>query len=235
MKADNIDIKYRQFDIHADAYLVYGKTKKKNSLKQYVVGWQPRHAENHLLDPHYFLDDDSAIEFYLNTVRNDDQPYRKKLLKDWQQQRVYEWEENELAPYTKKMTKTEITALVKQVAKDHGIKIPKIKWLKEREYSDYAFWSNTIRFGHRDNISVLHEMAHAIHDKTHDREDVAHHPPAFVWTAIELYHRYAGAPLNTLISTAQKHNLLGDLNIDQAPLVLPQAKQKKKPCPDCKP
>lgn len=235
MKVNGVDIKYRQFDTHADAYLVYGKIKNQNSLKQYVVGWQPRHAENHLLDPRYFLDGDSATEFYLDTVRNDDQPHRKKLLKDWQQQRVYGWEDTELSPYCKKMTKAEMTTLVKQVAGDHGIKIPKIKWLKEQEYSDYSSWGHTVRFGHRDNISVLHEMAHAIHDRTHDRDDVAHHPPAFVWTVIELYHKYAGAPLNTLITTAQKHNLLGDLNVDQAPLVLPQAKRKKKPCAGCKP
>lgn len=235
MKTNDIDIKYRQFDTHADAYLVFGKIKNKKSLKQYVVGWQPRHAEKRLLDPHYFLDDDSAIEFYLATVIDDNQPYRKKLLKDWQQQRVYDWEEQALGLYTKKMTKAEMTALVKQVAIDHGIKIPKVKFLKEQEYSDYSFWSNTIRFGHRDNISVLHEIAHAIHDNIHNREDVAHHPPAFVWTVIELYHKYAGAPLNTLITTAQKNNLLGDLNVDHAPLVLPQAKQKKNPCSGCDP
>ena len=66
-----------------------------------------------------------------------------------------------------------------------------------------------IKFGHRDNISLLHELAHAIHD--HKAAAGADHNPTFVWIAIELYHRYAGFDLAYLVATAHQAGLLGDI------------------------
>lgn len=227
MKIKDVYINYRKFDPHADAYLVYGRVLLKNTLKNHVVGWQLRRGDDRLLDPHYFLDEQSAARFYTDTISSDYQPERKKLEKDWQQETLYRWEEDTLESYLVTLNKNEIADLVRQVANDHGIKTPAITWRKEDDYSEYRPTSHTIAFGHRDNISTLHEMAHALQEYTHDRRNVAHHAPGFVWIAIELYHKYAGVPLNTLITTANKYDLLGDLEADQTPLRLPRKKARK--------
>lgn len=224
MKVNDVDVLHKQFHPHADAYVIIGKVKNKKTLKKYVVGWVSRHADTRILKPHYFPDDNSAIEHFIESAEYEDIPNRKKITKDWQQDDVYDWLSHDLDQYEKKMTKKDMVALIKKVSKDYGIKAPTLRWIKKQNYSYYEDDMHRISMGHRENLTLLHEMAHAIHSLIigEGLGFVPHHSPAFTWINIELYNRYADIPLNHLIATAKQRNILGDLDEKQTAVRMPK-------------
>ena len=215
MKVKDLVVRSKHYDPHLDAYLIVGKRKREaKTLKNHVVAWVSRHNEQ-LSESKYFLDSRSATRYFNKTKNETHYPETPSLTKDWQKQRVYNWENKSLIPHALKINEKEAKSLIRKVSRDFSIRQPKLKMEKVTWNAEYDSSTNTIHFGSRDNITLLHELAHAIHIKETDDEPLADHSPGFVWTAIELYNKYAGINLSYLLLTAEKSGLLGDMKESQ--------------------
>ena len=69
---------------------------------------------------------------------------------------------------------------------------------------------------HRDLITLLHEIGHAIQSEDDMENKGPNHSPAFARILLELYNRYAGFKLDYLLVSANSYNLLGDLKSNQS-------------------
>lgn len=215
MNLKDLTILKRRYDPHIDAYLVLGRRKEKDVLRRYVVGWYSRHKDTKLARRKSFLDFDSAKISFQDMTKITDPPVHKSFVRDWQVQKVYRWEEKYLEEKAVTINETQARQLIAKVCTDYGIKKPELIWRKRKtEHSDYCVDNHRIRFGHRDNVALLHELAHALH--AHKLDVHAHHSPPFVWIAMELYNRYAGCNLSYLVTTAQQAGLLGDLDLQKS-------------------
>ena len=210
MNLSDLEILKKHFDARIDGYFVFAKNKDQNSLQKYVVGWYSRHQENELASYKAFTDASSAHQYFKEQLDNETAPRNAVFNKDFQDNDVYSWEEKYVEPQALTITPKQAKAMIKKVCDDYDIPEVMLKWKKMQGASYYIEEDNKIEFGHRDNISLLHELAHAIH--AHDTDNGANHNPSFVWIAIELYHRYAGLDLGYLITTAIQSGLLGDVN-----------------------
>jgi hypothetical protein len=220
MKVNNITIIKKIYDPHADGYLVLGKNKKNKSLKKYVVGWVSRHKPDSLKEHYegtnkFFQDLHSAQTAFDTIIQSEQQSDHHLFTKDWQKNRVYKWEDTYILPYAKNLSKKDIKELIKKVAKDYKIKTPKIEWLKSNDNSYYDEDDHLVSLGARDDVTALHEMAHAVHEHMHDRDIVANHPPAFVWKLIELYNKYLELDMKYLITSAHHSDIIGDINVEE--------------------
>jgi|GEM_PF-1365531 len=211
------------FDPHLDAYLVLGKI---NDSTEYFTGWKSRHKDS-IVDTRGFSNEAVARKRFNTMIEEDELSGHPSLLKDYQKQRVYDWEEKMLMPHSKKINEKNARALINKIALDYGMSAPRLKWRKFTNYSKYD--SEAIYFGARDNISLLHEMAHHIHDHAICFDDsLPHHSSGFVHCAIELYARYADIDPKFLLSSAHNKEILGDPAQSQAIMpVQPTGKRAK--------
>lgn len=184
---------------------------------RYSIGWRFRNPE--------FGGKSYGVRFYKNLeiaqrrfdqkIANDCMPMVPALRQDWQQQAVYQWESAFCYPFKVAMDQQGMQSMIRRVCSAYGMKAPRLIMEAHTDNSHYSIIDHSIHMGHRDNIGLLHELAHAVHEKDDDGNDVAPHNPAFVWTLIELYNRYAGFNLNYLIMSAGRAGLTGDLQMDQ--------------------
>jgi hypothetical protein len=238
LRAKDLIIRERHYDANVDGYLVVGQKRKKDnsSLKNHVVGWISRHKDQ-LHESRYFMDKGSAKRYYNQVILNDHKkPECSVFMKDWQKQKLYSWENTLVKNHGLKLNEKQAKSIIRKVSREYGIPAPKLKMEKITWHSEYDDEKNIIHFGSRDNITLLHELAHAIHTKQLDDELAAHHSPGFTWIAIELYHKYAGLNLNYLILGASANGLLGDLNEKQlihaeSNAYFRMSKNAKKICP----
>lgn len=209
---NDIEIVERIYDPHMDLYAVFGRAVEAHPAP-FVLAWQKR-GKTKLRDIERFADWKTAKDAFNDAVTGDHFPKSKKFYNDDQQQKVYAWEYMCVEPYAQKLNKREARALVKAVSKDYGMKSPKVTFTKNGDTSTYAPNDHAIELREHDNITVLHELAHAIHNKENERSgrDHIHHAPQFVWLAIELYQRYAGLDMQEMVISAYQNNLLGDLS-----------------------
>lgn len=193
---------------HADAWLVLGKDAK----GRFCTGWIARRKPDNLISCHRFLDEASAHVAFEDILKRDDVPHSLIIAPDWQKQTLYDWEDDNLSKFRIDLPNpAQARRLMRQIAADYDIDCPRLKWLDFTNHSEYDEDENIIYYGARDNITLLHEMAHAIHYAQLCEHLGPHHSPGFVSIAIDLYHRYAGADLETLNGSAGKRGLLGDL------------------------
>ncbi len=211
MKLSDLDIREKFYSNDIDGYLILGRNRDETTLKRWVVGWYSRHSPTRLARRKSFADEESARAMLDVAYQTALSPAHEKFSKDWQKHTVYLWEDIDLAGHQIELTRQEARALVAKVCDDYNIEPPELVW-SQKKGSEYFPASHRIRFGHRDLISLLHELAHAIHLHT-DNLSKADHSPPFVWIAIELYNRYAGVNLQYLITTAQREGLLGDIDV----------------------
>lgn len=226
--AASLDILHKHFDPQMDAWLLLGKFK---TGKGYAVAWESRHRPG-LVDCETFdskTDAEWRFDEIVATAERSEDPIFEK---DFQKQAVYDWEDEDIMPLAQKISEKAARALLRRAAQDYGVPVPSLEWENFTNHSEYD--DGTIWFGARDNISLLHEMAHHIQEQ-HDGEDngLAPHASAFVRMAMELYHRYAGINETLLKQTAARRDILGDetgFEIDmpekpvkkRAPSVIPQ-------------
>ena len=210
MKVKDLHILDRHYCVHADAYLVIGTAKNAHRLPGTITGWHAR-EDDKLYYKRHFLDSDSAHLHFDSEMVDTDVIIDNIFSNDHQQQTVYDWEDQVILPYGRSITVREARAIITKVADDNGMPCPKLVWESHTNHSEYDECENRIYFGHRDLISLLHELAHALYHERRDGEKFADHSPGFVWTAIELYHRYAGIDLQLLITSAIQADIVGDL------------------------
>jgi hypothetical protein len=202
----------QHFNAVADAYCVLLQNPQNDN--DFTVAWKSRHCDK-LVEPKKFKAHDSAIQHFNRVVHTADIPLHKNIANDWQADSVYTWEHEHLSDQAKEIDVVQAHKLLRKVSRDYKIKPPNLIWkrLSPNGGSEYNS-DHEIKFGHRDNISLLHEMTHAILHKKNISWDVPDHSPAFVWMAIELYNRYAHVDLQHLVTTAAKADILGDMKAE---------------------
>lgn len=224
MKKADLKILREFYDPYNDYLIILGRAPKtKKTIGRYVVGFCHR-SEQKITDMERFLDRDSANERLEAIVAGFEMPENSKmLLKDWQQNDVYAWEEKFIAPYSPRLTRQQTRDIVAKVCADLGMEEPKLYWTRPKPYSWYDEEDHSIHLGHRDLCTVLHELAHAYVSLKEDAPEVhTNHAPAFVWAAIELYSRYAGFSTDYLVQSAHMADLLGPL--DKESMMQPRRK-----------
>ena len=200
----------QHFNAVADAYCLLLQNPQNDN--DYTVAWKSRHKRT-LIEPVNFSEHVSAVQHFDMAVHsNDDILPHKDITKDWQRKRVYRWENENVEEYADPIDINRAKRLIRTVAKDYNIPPPTLIWRKKGG-SIYTP-DHKIKFGHRDDVSLLHEMGHAILNKKVDLAGLPHHSPAFVWMAIELYNRYAHVDLQHLVTTAAKADILGDMQAE---------------------
>jgi hypothetical protein len=221
MKMDDLEILKRHYDARADAYLTLARVKdsggRSASPRPYALGWQPRAPQiaHRLHEARRYMDEGTARRALARILDEEELPKSGATMPDWQQELVYAWEGDFCCPNMKAINEDEARAIIRVVARDYGMKPPKLIMTQDRDSSAYIGPDHTIRFGHRDNIGLLHELAHAVCEPKIEDTEAAAHSPLFVWTLIELYHRYAGLNLNYMIISAASRGLTGDMNAEQ--------------------
>lgn len=210
----DLTIVRRHYDPHMDKYLVLGTAANDNHHPHYIVAWHSRHHKT-LVDCHYFTGRKTAASYYKKIRHEDHETEHKSLKKDWQKRAVYDWEDDFLIPHARKLNQEQARALIRKVCRDRGIKTPRMVWKKANTGSEYDIDENVIYFGHRDEISLLHELTHAFYALEVDDNLVTDHSPGFIHRAIELYSAYTDISLGYMLNTAHKRGLLGDLEADQ--------------------
>lgn len=225
MKVKDLRILARHFDPHIDGYVVLGRRKDDGAMRRYVVAWHSRHQNNRIISRKSFHDIRVARQHFGEaTTCTGASSHHTGFQQDWQDRKVYRWEEDCLEHRATPITKRQAQELIRAVSADYGIPAPALLWRKnETHYSDFCAAKNKIRFGHRTDLALLHEMAHAVNEYYH--ASGAFHGPLFVWTAIKIYHRYLGLGMGYLASTARRYGLLGDMDLRRRSLFRAQEQQ----------
>lgn len=219
-KLKDITVWKQIYDPHADGYLVAGKLLDSTSEKPFVMGWRARHGRR-LHEPKQFKSKGWLTRSFRDALANDDWPHKISAREDHQANRLYTWEETYLMPHAPRLNQNQARQVIRQICHDYDLDHVPLRWRKKgtRESgvptSHYSPHDNSITFEHRDLVSLLHELGHAIHDKEDENDKGAHHSPAFARICLSLYHRYAGFPIDYLMITANKCNLLGDIKSEQ--------------------
>lgn len=205
---------------HADAWLVQGRAKG-----IHIIGWVARQRPETVAHVRRFLDEASAAKAFSATIRTDDVPEALVMAQDWQQSRVYRWEDKHVLKFGRILDSPgKARSLMRRIAQDYGIECPKLCWTEHNGHSEYDADDNFINFGDRNSMTLLHEMAHAIHAQRLGEQMGPHHSPGFVEVAIELYHRYGGIDTPVLTETAGKAGILGDV---YQPSALPKPARRR--------
>lgn len=234
MKTKDIILIDRHYQRKIDAWLVLGqKRQDRELLPVFVAGWQPRLATNKLFTVKKFFDLESAQLYFRKTLHRDKSPKDKLFSRDLQKKNVYAWEDKHLDRYDCMLKDKDATRdLVRQIAKDYKTKKPFLV-LGKNGRDHYDPDDDKLQIGTLSLLRLLHEMTHMLNTQFSDEsENGPDHGPAFVWMAIELYHRYAGLDLNYLVETAAQRDLLGPLNEShrvfpqRMPLIIPAPVRK---------
>jgi len=214
-KMKDITVFRELYDPHADGYLVTGRLKDESAPKPYIMGWRRRHGQT-LIEPRSYSSKGWLTRSFREALENDEWPHDRQFFNDRHKDRLYRWEDQYLAPHTQRISEKQARQLIKDVSKDYGIEPPALRWRAENASSSfYLGQDHSITFHHRDRVSLLHEIGHAIHGQNDENDKGAHHSPAFTRIVMELYHKYAGFRLDYLMVTANIHNLLGDMKSEQ--------------------
>lgn len=236
---DGYRIAERVYNNALDLYSVFAKAIKRKR-KPYIVAWQPR-GNDYLYEEQKFSNKKSAKAAFQRAVEYIDEPEMELFQEDRQQQAVYDWEEISADPFAITLDFKTLRKINRQVAKDYNMETPKLRFIEEGQSSTYDPSDHSIELSDKTNITLLHEIAHAIVNVkcSYEGREHAAHSPLFVWTVIELYHRYAGLDLTGLILSASQRNLLGDMSATQyhdrfsfAPNYGPASSQKFGQAPD---
>jgi hypothetical protein len=213
-----------RFTPDTDSYFVRGRIPGRGSPRPFFTGWISRHRPERIYSLRRFMDRGSARLAYEKNCAEQKLSGHRSLTRDWQQQRVYEWEGLFVYPLGEKIDEKQARAMIARICRAEGIPRPKLFWEKHTDNSWVFPDDNELHFGHRDTVGLLHELAHLVHEGRRDPEQpLAVHGPTFVWTAIELYHRHGGIDLSYLIRSAAKSGLLGDV----AEFKMPEDKARK--------
>lgn len=200
------------FDPDLDLYAVLGRATAA-SKKPFKAGWLSRDQE-HFIELQHFSRQSRASQHFNDAAHGDITPESNAVYEDHQRHAVYAWEDEYIAAFATKLDETDMQKLVRKVARMERQRAPKIRFKEEGRSSHFLPADYAIEFGHRDDITVLHEMAHAIHFNMNDErgKDYVNHAPQFVWILIGLYSKYANFNYQYLTTSAYKAGILGDMD-----------------------
>lgn len=208
LRRRNLTVLRSVFNPYADGTFMLARDDNAPRGERYKIAWESRH--NPVIDEfHTFSSRAKALRDYNTMLRRGDLPISATLTQDWQQQAYYDWEHEHVDPHDSPIDEHAARRLLRQIARDYGVKTPRLVWLPENYHAEYDCDTNTIECGYHNKVTILHEMAHALVDFQIDCELIPHHGPAFVWQAMMLFHEYGGYDLDKMKASARKAGLLG--------------------------
>ncbi len=159
----------------ADAWLILAQTQKSEAhglqLAAYVTGWVPRLAADQAYDVTRFLDQEAAAAQFGESCNDGSQPEDPVFLQDLQRKQVYAWEANFPPDEDADLPDiASVKSLIRKVSHDYGIRTPRLI-LNDDIRSAYDPGDNTLSLRGLKLLTVLHEMAHAIHVQNCDDEE----------------------------------------------------------------
>ena len=217
MKISDVRIKQRSYEMTRDGYAFYGERLDNKTIGKYIAGWYAKSTGN-IIERKTFMDRAAARRHFLDELGKPDRPEHDDFERDIQKRQLYDWEHKFIDPFAFEITRAQAEHIIDVVCADYHVEPPPLHWVESEDgmyRSHYDQQDHEIHMGHRDNITLLHELAHAI-DKTNNH-DTPHHGPAFVWIAIELYNHYARISLPYMMKSASNKGILGDV---RAPTLL---------------
>jgi hypothetical protein len=218
MKTKDLEIKDYLYYPDVDVFLIRAwRPGLGNRLPRAVVGWMPRMKPETLLCTRSFPDIRASVKAYKTITESGEFPDKLLNAADLFKKKVYEWEDKTLLPYFDSPIPDIATArtILQRISRELAIRCPKLVWLDEEQNSYYDDDTNTIEFGHRSLLPLLHEVAHGLQNlKSCNDGNEMHHSPGFVWHAIHLYNRFAGIELDYLVQSAAIAGILGPLKVE---------------------
>jgi len=190
--------------IMAETKAVYGAGEDKSP--RYILAWVGAEAEDVEIY-RYFKDKKKAFSQYsLSTAKQP--PVREDINHDWQQQRVYDWEEEQFGEIASRMDPETMQRAANRIADEFNIEAMDISFKKAHgnsnfEMNYYYFGNHTVTLQSNDIETLLHEISHAIdHKANHNKW--AHHGPSFVRTLITLLDKYLFLDPDKLTKSAEE-------------------------------
>lgn len=212
---NDIEIVERIYDPYMDLYAVFGRAINAHP-EPFVLAWQKR-GKKKLHEIERFTDETIAREVFNEASMGETAPEHPIFHKDDQKLDVYAWEDANIHPYSTEIDKNEAYDLLIKVCHDYKIRIPDLVFAENEQDNEYLSETHTIVLKDMDDMTLLHEIAHAIvavDSENLAREHIAH-APQFVWTLLDLYRDYMDISTQYMVASAQQKNLLGDINSPQ--------------------
>ena len=137
----------------------------------------------------------------------------EQFMRDWQKERVYAWEEDNIDNTTQILNDDQMHRVIKRVSDDFNlvapqleIQVPQTATVIENSSSYYYYNDNKIAMAHRGLSHLLHELAHMVDWKI-NKNHWAAHGPSFVRTLICIAEKYQWHDQKKLADSAQKSGL----------------------------
>lgn len=193
--------------IMAETNAKYGNDKDKSP--RYILAWVG--AEQDDVEIYrYFKDKKKAFNQYTATAQKPP-PTREDILHDWQQQRVYDWEETQFGHMLSNLGAEQMQRAADKIAEDFNI--DRIKISQEKPHGNSHFTYNyyypgdhSITLEDKHIETLFHEVAHAIDGKANHNK-WADHGPSFVRTLITVMDKYLFFDPDKLEASAKEAGL----------------------------
>lgn len=177
----------------------------------YIVGWIPpgrRNVEQYQIFNSYHY-------AYTHFIRQKDNtpPAEGPFVRDYQRQKVYEWQWKNIRGYFKRVSQKNAEKLVQSISDEFNLRAPDLRFRDDR-YHDYCYFEAERHEigGHKSlrNIgNLVHECAHMV-DIHAERNIFSCHGPSFVEILIRLAAKHIpGNDEKKLRESARKAGLLG--------------------------
>lgn len=194
--------------IMAETKAVYGAGKDKSP--RYILAWVGAEAED-IEIYRYFKDKKKAFNQYSQSTSKPP-PTREDILHDWQQQRVYDWEEEQFGKLLSQITPEMMQRAADRITEDFNIESMDVSYKKAHgnshyEWNFYVPDSHSIEMESNHLETTLHEIAHAIDGKANHNK-WADHGPSFVRTLITLLDNYLFMDAEKLAQSAKEAGIM---------------------------
>ena len=206
---NGIEIREKVYDPYMDLYVIFGLAADPTD-EPYIVAWLNNDdQELHIKEEHQSKQ--KAYEDFQDAVHGETQS-EHRIAYDDRKDRVYALEQAYIEKQAQNLARSDAITLIDTVCKDYGIRSPKLIMGRNSAPSEYYTKSHTIRLREHNDMTLLHELAHAIiAEECRDIErETLPHSPQFVWILSELYDRYMDVDTHHFLREAEKQELLGD-------------------------
>ena len=136
-------------------------------------------------------------------------------MEDFQQRRVYAWEQKCIYPFDRnKVAASQAQSVVNYIWENEGLQYPPIVDLIDAKVKRWAGQACRTHIWLQPNVStavIVHELAHSLTMAIDD--NMEGHGPKFVGMYMKLLEKYCNMNLLMLIHTAASHGIKTDLSV----------------------
>lgn len=177
----------------------------------FVVAWVAPGQRN--IQKYSAFDSYHMAHVYFMRMKDGDPPAELPYTRDYQQQKVYEWQWKHIKGYHQRISMRKAKAVVQKISDEFNLRAPALNFRKDR-YDNYCFYEPEKHEvgGHKRLLNmgnIIHECAHLV-DTHDDRNIFQTHGPSFVKNLIMLAAKHTdNNDLDRLMKSAKEEGLLG--------------------------